>query len=423
MTLTRLVIIICCALGGVAFGRWLSPQSVARLAEQRPAIIPSSLPADPAELPAPARAGRVPFLEVYRSLRSSSAEERVTYLRSLQKLPDGPDRRAALTSFFQCMASISPQKAADLVQQLDKDDIPRAVLAVLAATPAPSTPILVKMLLDLPSEIDPKWREEKLNGQMFFWAAFDPTAAAQFADQYQSIYPDLATSRLLQCLAAADPAAAERWLKEHPDLRKRVMFDYLHGLFQNDPANARRYVTEHATDETVAAGLGGVARYTFLHSEDDAVQFVTHLPTKEARQAALGAILGTNIDLFVNSETSLSTLRTRLADWVTQFSPDDWPPNLAAFLDNWRELDPEAPVSWMAKLPSSARSSLAAEFVAYLRQDQLKPLLATAAGDFHRDILTAIAQQLSPFPDEKRKALIEALGLSPEDVAQLATMP
>jgi hypothetical protein len=374
------------------------------------------------ELPLPERAGRVPFLEVYRSLRSSSAEQQVTYLHSLQKLPDGPDRRAALTAFFQCMASISPQKAADLVQQLGKDDIPRAALAVLGATPASATAILVKMLVDLPADIDPKWREDKLNGQMYYWAAFDPTAAAQFADQYQNIYPDLATTGLLQCLAVADPAAAERWLKEHPDLMKRpeAMADYIHGLYQSDPANARRYLTEHATDETLELSLRGVARFTFLSSADEAVEFVSHLPTKDARQTALASILGTNTELFVNSETSRTALCAGLAEWVTKFSPDDWPTNMSQFLGEWREFDPDGPFSLMAKLPSPTRSALAVPFMRQLGSDELKQFIARTTGDFHRDVLTAVAQQLSQASAEERKAVIESLNLPPEDAAQLA---
>lgn len=320
------------------------------------------------------------------------------------------------------MASISPQKAADLVQQVGKDDIQRAALAVLGATPASDTPILVKMILDLPADIDPMWREQRLNGQMYYWAAFDPTAAAQFADQYQSIYPDLATTGLLQCLAVADPAAAERWLKEHPDLRKRpeIMSDYIHGLYQTDPANARRYVTEHATDEALELSLRNIARHTFLSSADDAVEFVSHLPSKESRQAALGAILGTNTGLFVNSETSRTALCAGLAEWVTKFPPDDWPSNLSQFLGQWRELDPDGPVSWMAKLPSPTRSALAAPFMRQLGSDELRQFLANTAGEFRHDILTAVARELARAPAEERKAVIESLELPPEDAAQLA---
>jgi hypothetical protein len=322
------------------------------------------------------------------------------------------------------MASISPQKAADLVQQVGKDDIPLAALAVLGATPASDTSILVKMLIDLPAEIDPRWREQKLNGQMHYWAAFDPTSAAQFADQYQSIYPDLATTGLLQCLAVADPAAAERWLKEHPDLGKRpeVMSDYIHGLYQSDPVNARRYVTEHATDEAVQSGLSAIARRTFLSSADDAVEFVSHLPTKDTRQAALGAILDTNTGLFVNGETSRTALCAGLAEWVTKFSPGDWPTNLSQFLGEWREFDPDGPVSWMAKLPSPARSALAVEFMRQLGSDELKQFVASTTGDFHRDVLTAVARQLSRASAEERKSVIDLLNLSPEDVAQLPDM-
>ena len=420
----RLVIISCCALGGFAFGRWLSPPAGARATERRLEDSQVAAPAAPVELPPPERAGRVPFVDLYRSLRSSSSEKHIAYLHSIQELPDGPDRRAALTAFFQCLASISPQQAADLVRQVGKDDIQRVVLAVLAATPAPDTPGLVKMLLDLPADVDPKWREQKLNGQMFFWAALDPTAAAQFADQYQSMYSDLAAHGIIQCLAAADPTAAERWLKAHPDLRKQpeVMSDYLQGLYQGDPANAWRYLAEHATEEEVLPGVKGVARLTFLSSADDALEFINHLPTKYARQAALDGILDINTELFANSETSQTALCAGLAEWVTKFSPDDWPATMSQFLGQWRELDPDGSVSWMAKLPSPTRSAVAGEYARLLPSDQLKQVLATTAGDFHHDVLTAFAERLLQVPDDERKAFIDELGLPPEDAAQLAAI-
>jgi hypothetical protein len=421
MMFKRLVIISCFALGGFAFGRWLSPPADARAADRR---IADSQVATPVELPSPERAGRVPFVDIYRSLRSSNTKEHSAYLHSLRELPDGPDRRAALTAFFQCMASINPQEAADLVRQVGKDDIERAVLAVLGATAAPHTPGLVKMLLDLPADTDPQWREQKLNGQMYYWAALDPTSAAQFADQYQGLYPDLAANGILQCLAAEDPAAAERWLIEHPDLRKQpeIMSDYLKGLYQNDPANARRYLTEHATEEAVQPSLKGVARLTFLSSADDAVEFISHLPTKGARQAALSGILDTNTEIFTNSETSQTALCAGLAEWVTKFSPDDWPATMSRFLGQWHELDPDGSVTWMANLPSSTRSATAGEFVRRLSGDQLKEFLATTTGDFHHDVLTAVAENLSQTPADSRKAVIEALDLPPEDVAQLAAI-
>jgi hypothetical protein len=424
--LKRLIIISCCALGGFAFGRWLSPPAGARVAEQRVADSPAATPAAPVELPPPERAGRVPFVEFYRSLRSSSSGDHITYLHSLQQLPDGPDRRAALTAFFQCVASINPQEAADLVGRVGKDDIKRVVRAVLGATSTPHTPGLVKMLLDLPADIDPKWREEQLSGQMFFWAALDPTAAAQFADQYQSIYPDLAAAGILQCLAAADPAAAERWLSEHPDLRKKpeIMSAYLKGLYWGDPANARRYLTEHATEEVVQPSVKEVARLTFMSSADDALEFISHLPTKDARQAALDGILATNLEIFANSETSRTALSAGLAEWVTKFSPDDWPTSVSSFLDRWHEIDPDGSLSWMAELPAATRSALAGEWVRHLPAEELKQVLATTAGDFHHDVLTAFAATLSLVPDEERKAVIEGLELSREDAAQLApTVP
>ncbi|MFL6521130.1 MAG: hypothetical protein ACJ8NS_12985 [Chthoniobacterales bacterium] len=422
--LKRLVIISCCALGGFAFGRWLSPPAGTSAVDNSTAHAKVATSAAPLPLPPPALAGRVPFVEVYRSLRSSSTGEHITYLHSIQELPEGPDRRAALTAFFQCMVSINAQEAADLVRQVGKNDVEGAVTAVLAAAPAPDTPVLVKMLLDLPADVDPKWREQKLNGQMYCWAVLDPTAAAQFADQYQTIYPDLAANGVIQCLAAEDPAAAERWLKEHPDLTKKpnVMSNYIMGLYQNDPANARRYLTEHATDEAVQSSLRGIARRTFLSSADDAAAFITHLPAQDARQAALGAILDTNTELFTNSETNQSALFAGMAEWVTKFPPDDWPSFLSIFLGQWRQLDPEGSVNWMAKLPAPTRSAVALQLVGHLQFDEVKKVLTATAGDFHHDVLTAMAEALSQVPADRRNEVIERLELPPEDAAQLAAM-
>ena len=164
-----------------------------------------------------------------------------------------------------------------------------------------------------------------------------------------------------------------------------------------------------------------VARLTFISSADDALEFISHLPTKDARQAALDGILDTNIEIFVNSETSRTALCAGLAEWVTKFSPDDWPTTCPSFLDQWRELDPDGSVSWMAELPSPTRSAVAGEWVRHLPSDQLKQVLATTAGDFHHDVLTAVAETLSRVPEE-RKAIIDALELPPEDAAQLAAV-
>ena len=131
--------------------------------------------------------------------------------------------------------------------------------------------VLVKMLLDLPADFDPEWKAQQLQGQMFFWAALDPAAAAQFADQQRSTNPELAAHGIVGNLAATDSTAAARWLEEHPDLRENseVMSDYVAGLYMRDPAEARRYVSEHATEQTMAEGLQILAGRSFVDSADD----------------------------------------------------------------------------------------------------------------------------------------------------------
>jgi hypothetical protein len=179
---------------------------------------------------------------------------------------------------------------------------------------------------------------------------------------------------------------------------------------------------EHATDEAVQPILKTIARRIFLSSAGDAVEFVTRLPTKDARQAALGAILDTNTELFTNAETNQSALFAGMAEWVTKFPPDDWPAFLSPFLGQWHQLDPDGSVNWMAKLPAPTRSAVSLQLVEHLEFDEVKKVLTAAAGDFHHDVLTAVAEALSRVPADRRKEIIERLELPPEDAAQLAAM-
>ncbi|MEP6810586.1 MAG: hypothetical protein ABI992_10115 [Chthoniobacterales bacterium] len=422
----RLTIISCCALAGYALGRWLSAPAVSHpppLVTEQSAASPSSVP--PAKIPPPARAGRATFAELYLSLRTYSPEEQASYLHSILALPAGPDRRAALTAFFQCLASINSHAAAALISQVTgNDDIQRSALAILAATPAPETPVLVDMLLGLSADIDPKWRAQKLRGQVSFWAAMDPSAAAQFADQHRSDYPELVTSEIIEYLAAADPAAAARWMAEHPDVTQDsdVVINYIHGLYQHDPAEARRYLLDHSGEKATQEALGSFARVTFFHSAEDSAEFVKSLPTKEARAAALAGISDINADLFANKETDRTNLYAGLAEWITKFPPGEWPNNMSSFLDRWRRLDPEGSIAWMAQLPSPARGAAAVELSRTISPGDLKQILATAPGEFSREIATTFLGSLQ-FDPAERKAIIESLGLSPEEAARLSIPP
>lgn len=414
----RLTIVSCCALAGFVVGRQVSTP----VAAVAPAIYAAESPADLAEdIPVPDRAGRVPFAELYRSLRSASYEKRSAYLGSLEKLPVGPDRRAALTAFFQCIASINPQAAAELVREVGKDDMERAALAVMAVTPASATPVLVKMLLDLPAGLDPEWEERQLRGQMYYWAVIDPAAAAEFADRNQEAHPGLVGAGILENLAASDPVAAERWMEKHPELRgdRAAVHGYVVGLYQQDPAMARRYLMEHATEEVIGPALQTVALHTLLSSSDEAAKFIRDLPTKEARRIALDGIVDMNTEIFAGKEASETSIYAGVADWVTKFPTDEWPYLMPGFIRNWHNLDPNGSVNWMAQLPPSTRPAVASALLQNLTDPEVKAVLATASGDFHRDILSAYGTRLPSNP-EIREQMIAALNLPSEDAAALA---
>src|SRR5678816_4150276 len=64
----------------------------------------------------------LPFDEVYRIIRSASAETLGSYCTELQQLPRGPTRDAALTAFFKTLVQANPPRAKELIVQLKKDD-------------------------------------------------------------------------------------------------------------------------------------------------------------------------------------------------------------------------------------------------------------------------------------------------------------
>jgi hypothetical protein len=424
MTLKRLTIISSVALVSFALGRWLSPPAAVSLpAAETTQQVTEARVAETPDIPPAERAGRVLFCDLYRSLRAASAEDHAAYLRTLQALPSGPDRRAALSAFFHCMASISPQAAVDLVRQVGKQDIQRAAIAVMGVTPAPHTPLLVQMLLDLPADVHPEWRAQQLRGQMFFWAVLDPSAAAHFADQHRETDPALAASGIIGCMAAVDPAAAARWLIEHPELSKDpvVMTDYVNGLYSRDPAEARRYLIEHAAEEHALIAIASVAGRMFLQSADETAGLIEELPTREARRLALAAIAEIDLEIFANKETSHSSLYAGVAEWLTKFPQEQWTGTVSTLLSRWGHVDPNGPGSWVANLPPAVRPTLAGELVEHLAYDDLKQVLDSAGGDFRSDVLGAFARKLSRAPED-REALIDALGLSPADAAQLDAM-
>lgn len=160
----------------------------------------------------------VAFSDLYRSLRSSPPARRSDLVRNLRRIDDPRKRGAAISSLFKCFAMLDTDEAISFLSELesDKDKI-KAVDALIKGAPSPATAALVKMLMSLPGPVGEGCRQMYLPGQISFWSAFDPVAAAQFIDDHPTQLEDISRTTLVSNWAALDPAAAEAWLHRHTD--------------------------------------------------------------------------------------------------------------------------------------------------------------------------------------------------------------
>ena len=372
----------------------------------------------------PREAPQLPFTSLYAALEAAPREQRRAWLGELRTITNTRERRAGISSFFKCYAMVDTAEAISAVQELESDDDQvRAVEAVLKGAPTPSTPALVQMLMDLPGPVGERCREEQLAGQIGFWSAFDPVAAAHFVEAHPGAVTSISGTELLSNWAALDPHAAAAWLEGNPEVASEpgALSDFILGFLENDPAAARDYVITNASDERFQRVLDAVTILTFFTSSEEAAGFVRSLPTPELRRDALSGLARVDPQLFAGSAAERPGQFKQLTEWLLQFQPAERDGSVGTALLTWQKRDPAAAFQWIGELAPGTKQSVIQEYAAQLGPEDVRFTLACPDAELRESVLRAFLHRWGNTIEE-RQTFVDILGVGPEEREHLAAI-
>lgn len=307
--------------------------------------------------------GTVPFIEVFDLLRAAPPETRTRWIRQLDAMPDGPQRNAALSSFFKTFVQIDPRAAAESVEGLhDKDGRYLAVEATVGAAPLSAMGEMASMLIKSPPDTFEGARRDFWGDVIFDWSAVDPVATAQFLEQH----PDACarhSSSLLFNWAQVDPDAAMAWLERQPaNLQTEETLSGLIGGWSNhDEPNAVAFAVAHASEKNFKRAINSLADTVFQRSPDDARTFLLRLPN-EARVEAISEIVSTTTGMVLGLPENWERPPEDVAKWLLTLPKESWGEAMEDLVGNWDRRDAPGLASWIKQLPVETRDRVAADY-------------------------------------------------------------
>lgn len=305
----------------------------------------------------------VPFVELFGLIRAAPPKTRAGWIRQLNEMPDGPQKNAALSSFFKTFVQIDPHAAAESVAGLNGTyGKSLAVDAIVGAAPLSAIGEMARMLIKLPSETFRNSRGDLWGDVIYDWSAVDPVAAAQFLEEH----PDLSTDRsktLLSNWAEVDPDAARAWLERQPASvqTEDAIVGLVGGWFEHNEANASAFVVAHARDEKFKRVIGNLADSLFHRSPDEARAFLYLLPN-EARGAAVDEIVSMTTGVVLGLPEDWQRPPEEVARWLLTLPKELWSETMGHVLENWDRRDAAAVASWINQLPVETRDQVAASY-------------------------------------------------------------
>lgn len=359
--------------------------------------------------------GQVSFEQAYEFLHNASPEALMHWAGQLEKMPTGPRKTAAITSFYKVLTQVDTKTAVDVVLSTGQRDArTTAFRAIKGAAPASGLPEVGRLMIDL------KARGYATTDLMLEWSRFDPLNASKFAAAHLEDIDSNGLQLLLTNWAAADPAAAKTWLDQLDPKRQEpdVYEGFVGGWLESDRTAAVSYLVEHAGDQKFGRAIERAALELFAESQDTARSFVLNLPAK-AKDAAINQIEAYATGRVFGSEIEFPV--EEVAKWIFAMPQDVWGDHIGHVVRSWSDKSPDAVEAWMNAMPINVRDQVAAKFC--LAYDWEEPQRSIEAGlritdrRLREQTFQGLVKQVGTL--KRARELLQRVNLSSRDEAEL----
>ena len=295
----------------------------------------------------------VPFSQLYDVLRSASREQLLIWAKALEKLPEGPKRNAAVTSYYKSLIQVNHAAALEAVlhaQNLGVRDV--AIEALLKTAPESIWGEISEMLLRLPHPARGTFDEDTILN----WGCVDPVAASKFIARNPVEGEDSRLTSLLPNWALVDPQAAKAWVEADASRQgEEAISALLDGFGMSDPTGAIDYVVANAGRQNFQKGMKSLA-YSFMRYRhpESARSLIMRLSADEAEKA-VEYIASESTAVFVDGDVNYQRPPEEVARWMATLPPNLWETHVGGLFDRWFREDSEGARAWIDQMPTGQR--------------------------------------------------------------------
>jgi len=347
----------------------------------------------------------VPFTELYDLMRAASSAKRSEWAKQLEQLAAGPQKFAAVESFYKTLGQLDAQEAVQSILRLhDRRTIEVAVLGVMGAARESDLEKVANMAMQVPS----RYRGD-LRDLLIEWSEVDPPSACHFAGNHLDKVSDSGLYPLIWQWAETDPAAAKMWLESlGPEHRTdETLRGLMSGWLENDPESAMNYAVAHADDEKIGPALREMADQLYHESGDKARMFIMRLPSDTSRKQAVQAVVETATSIVLGGSRDWSRPPSEVANWLVTLPSAVWKEEVAEVLSSWARYDSAPVLTWVEQLPQASRAQVLAKYCPMGGQVQPERVYALAMNISDRELRN---QALHNFVESLGTTREESLG-------------
>ncbi len=371
--------------------------------------------------------GMVPFVEMFDLLRAATPEKRAQWIRQLDEMPNGPQRKAALFSFYKTFVQIDPKAAAASIDSLrDTQTKAYAVESMTAAAPMSAMGEMASLLTRMPEDLFSSVRNV-IGSVIYDWSTVNPPEVAKFFDAH----PDLSARynfALLTNWAQLDPDAAKAWFDRLPESAQtaRAVSGLMDGWFKSDEGNALAFMVAHGSDERFKEVISYVSAELFLRSPDEARSFLLQLPSGAATGDAMSHIAKTTSASTGTDSRAVARAPEEVARWMLTLPKETWSGAMVTVLQSWERQDETGLTQWLNQLPPGTHDDVVAGYCLSPEMEPSQRALAlglTISDATRRDeTLRAVFSRWSSDSPEEAVQQLQAMALSQAQKEYLATL-